>query len=604
MKRPRRRWWLGAAVCGGLLAAALCALSWEALCIERAQYRERHEEENVLEPLRLALWRMDSWLGSLLALEGSRPFFQYAAYYPSERAYNKMLQSLVPGEVLTPSPLLALRSDYIDLHFQVGAEGEVTSPQVPSGNQADLAQGTLLSQEEIGERQAHLERVRLLLGTALAQEEMRRLRAAPLAAASGAAPEVQLLQEESAQQEADAQQADRSAAEWARREAIANFPPQVQQHLAENTAPFFNEPDAAALHGQLVPLWLSAGAGEQPELLFLRAVQVGKERLVQGFMARWNSLRQTLLDQIGDLFPAAALEPAPGGRGSARRMATLPAVLEVASLPPFAMPWLTPASVTLALTWLAALTAFVAVARTLRSSLAFAERRSRFASSVTHELRTPLTTLCMYSEMLADDMVRDEAARLDYQRTIKEEAVRLANLVENVLAYSRLEEGRSEVETREVTGEELLDAALPALERRARTAGMKLALDVGAAQEARVRTNPEVVLQILLNLVDNACKYAGEGAPRAIDLVAALRGNALRISVRDHGRGVARAERERIFDAFERGARPAGEVQGGVGLGLALGRGLARDLGGDLVLEPGGPGACFTLILPFAASRA
>ena len=78
----------------------------------------------------------------------------------------------------------------------------------------------------------------------------------------------------------------------------------------------------------------------------------------------------------------------------------------------------------------------------LRASIAFGERRSRFASAVTHELRTPLTTFRMYSEMLADDMVPDEGQRRVYLATLKEESGRLATLVENVLTYARLEEGR------------------------------------------------------------------------------------------------------------------------------------------------------------------
>ena len=70
------------------------------------------------------------------------------------------------------------------------------------------------------------------------------------------------------------------------------------------------------------------------------------------------------------------------------------------------------------------------------------ERRGAFVSAVTHELRTPLTTLRMYTEMLADGMVPDEPRRRSYLQTLRAEADRLGHLVENVLAYSRLERNR------------------------------------------------------------------------------------------------------------------------------------------------------------------
>src|ERR1043165_39773 len=91
----------------------------------------------------------------------------------------------------------------------------------------------------------------------------------------------------------------------------------------------------------------------------------------------------------------------------------------------------------------------VATAVTLRGIVSLSERRGAFVSAVTHELRTPLTTFKMYSEMLASDMVRDAQKRRQYLETLCSEANRLSHLVENVLAYARLERGsaRGRVET-------------------------------------------------------------------------------------------------------------------------------------------------------------
>ena len=93
--------------------------------------------------------------------------------------------------------------------------------------------------------------------------------------------------------------------------------------------------------------------------------------------------------------------------------------------------------------WGAVLLAALAAGLTLRSVIDFGARRSRFASAVTHELRTPLTTFRMYSEMLAEGMVSDPARQIEYHRTLRDESARLAGLVENVLAYAQVEEGRA-----------------------------------------------------------------------------------------------------------------------------------------------------------------
>ena len=101
--------------------------------------------------------------------------------------------------------------------------------------------------------------------------------------------------------------------------------------------------------------------------------------------------------------------------------------------------------------------AISAVGFTLRSTMALGERRARFASAVTHELRTPLTTFRMYSEMLADDMVKDPAQRATYLSTLRSEADRLSRLVENVLCFARLEDGRYRGRRERVAVSDLLE---------------------------------------------------------------------------------------------------------------------------------------------------
>src|SRR4029450_11528739 len=95
----------------------------------------------------------------------------------------------------------------------------------------------------------------------------------------------------------------------------------------------------------------------------------------------------------------------------------------------------------LCLAWGCMMLAVAAVMMLLQGPLSLSQRRGAFVSAVTHELRTPLTTFKMYSEMLADGMVTEENKRQQYLATLCSEANRLSHLVENVLAYARLERG-------------------------------------------------------------------------------------------------------------------------------------------------------------------
>jgi signal transduction histidine kinase len=289
----------------------------------------------------------------------------------------------------------------------------------------------------------------------------------------------------------------------------------------------------------------------------------------------------------------------PHGNEQPSMLASVPARFEAnggdllaSSLP---LPWM------LSLTWGVTVLGLLVLGFTLRAAIGYGERRARFASAVTHELRTPLTTFRMYSEMLADGVVQDPVAQREYLLTLQRESDRLARVVENVLAWSRLEEGRftSRRERHAVAG--LVDRITPVLQRRLAEASLELAVHVDA-DVAVVHTDEDAVGQILFNLVDNAAKYAREAKDRSVELRVTQRGERVAFTLRDHGPGVPAAVQQRIFAPFDRGAVAASSNDvPGVGLGLALARGLARDLGGELSLEAGGAaGACFRLELPAA----
>ncbi|MCP5545606.1 MAG: HAMP domain-containing histidine kinase [Akkermansiaceae bacterium] len=222
------------------------------------------------------------------------------------------------------------------------------------------------------------------------------------------------------------------------------------------------------------------------------------------------------------------------------------------------------------------------------------ERRASFVSAVTHELRTPLTTFRLYSDMLESGAVKEEK-RGQYLRVLSTEADRLSHLVENVLAFSRIERGSARSRLAETDAASLLGGLRERFESRLSAAGLRFEMNIESTR--RFRADAAAVEHILFNLIDNAAKYAAGSEPPVVTLHARDEGNHVALSVCDHGPGISPAERRRIFRAFHKSAREAAESRPGVGLGLALSRRLARAQGGELSYEHSAQGACFTLRL-------
>jgi signal transduction histidine kinase len=372
----------------------------------------------------------------------------------------------------------------------------------------------------------------------------------------------------------------------------------LQQNLAQQQVAAPEITPAAPL-AALTAVW----AGDA--LVLARRVPAQADgATVEGCVVDWPRLRADLLAAIADLLPHASLEPTVDAAATTdqRLLAAIPARLVPGAVPAVVTAGWSPLRGTLAAAWATMALAAAAVAALLASVLALSERRSAFVSSVTHELRTPLTTFRLYSGLLEEGMV--PAAEVPtYHATLRREADRLTHLVENVLAYARLERGRHATRLGPVSVGDLLDQATPRPAERALHAGFEWRLHADDATcRLVVLTDPAAVEQVLFNLVDNACKYARGTGLAAIEVTAAPRGRSVAIAVRDYGPGVAAREASRLFEPFRKSARDAAEGAAGVGLGLALSRRLARQMGGDLVCEPPAEGGGrFVLTLPLAA---
>jgi signal transduction histidine kinase len=642
--------WLAFALC---LAVALAAMAWVSATALRLDRSERQAAQRAAaeEKIRLALWRMDSALVPLIVQESARPCFVYQSFHPLRSAYTRLYKQISPGEVMVASPLLTFQSPEVLLHFQVGADGEVTSPQVPAGNDRHLATESYTTGERIDRSAARLAELRKLL------DRPRLLAALPPPGEPGAATQATAsasprgaglvqgqmnLDQQAAARTFNVLRAQRDRTGQLTREqatqflntanAVARYSASDQaqvgqgQQLGSAAAQAAGQAATVAeAEGPLRPCWVGKA------LVLARRVCLGRQEQIQGCWLNWEQIRGTLLKGAADLLPEAGLAPAAppttavvgtGGTGLCENasgppaggapgggeyvLASLPVRLEPGDVPQDVPAERSPVAMSLCVAWTCMLLGAAAVAVMLGKAVSLSQRRGEFVSAVTHELRTPLTTFRLYADMLAGGMVADEAKRGTYLRRLRDEADRLSHLVENVLAYARLAGPRSRAHLESVPVGDIVDRGRDRLAALAERAGMQLLIEADAdALATAVRCNASAVEQVLLNLMDNACKYAGAAEDRRIHLQVTLRDRMAVLAVRDHGPGIDRAGRRRLFDPFRKSARQAAHSAPGVGLGLSISRRLARNMGGDLVhTTPAaaggteGNGASFELRLP------
>ena len=214
--------------------------------------------------------------------------------------------------------------------------------------------------------------------------------------------------------------------------------------------------------------------------------------------------------------------------------------------------------------------------------------KTGFVSNVSHELKTPLTAVRLSAEMLREGRVKEEA-QARYLEVIVRESERLTRLVDNVLDFGRLERGHRKfnLEARDVN--ELLSVAEA---QRPRVEAAGLTLMVRSAPMPVMRTfDLDAVGQVLVNLIDNAVKYAASG--KTVEVSVSERGE---ITVADRGPGIAAKHRSRIFERFYRCDDSITAKSSGSGLGLSIASRLMAGMGGELVFAPrAGGGAVFTI---------
>lgn len=607
MKRPWHYW----VVFVGAVLVVLGAMAWltvKAVELDRAETLTRLQADQD-EDIGRALWRMDVKLMPHLAREAAQPHTVYQPVLNTVSADGMTNSSLV-------SPLLTNRSEYVLVNFEVEPGDVWSSPQTPVGPVCDFVCSNGASMVQISDWTVRL-------GELKEQVSYDRLSGSlpsvPLPQVDGSntinpttyvqnyGVDVQQIQQmQQAANVANASPGQRSNSRMSQQERVANSflnrnsaLQSIASQQQSSQALHFNQIPTPArekvLEGVSQPMWVGS------ELLLARRVERDDRVVIQGCWMDWNRIRAALKSEVADLFPKFELQPVIDASRTdvSRMLATLPVQIVVPEVEVVTAPW-SAIRVSLAAAWACMLIAAVAAGILLHGVLSLSERRASFVSAVTHELRTPLTTFRMYSEMLAQNMVPDEAKRRRYLETLRVEADRLSHLVENVLSYARLERGRQGKRRVKLTVADLLAPMEERFQDRTRQAEMKLEVELpdGLAERA-ISTDAAAVEQILFNLVDNACKYASASQDRRVHVEVAATKTQIEFRVRDHGAGISSHEAKRLFQPFSKSADQAANSAPGVGLGLALCRRLAKELDGRLELDAGAErGATFRLILP------
>ncbi|UXI66324.1 ATP-binding protein [Tahibacter amnicola] len=241
---------------------------------------------------------------------------------------------------------------------------------------------------------------------------------------------------------------------------------------------------------------------------------------------------------------------------------------------------------------------FAGLYRLGRRQLALARQQQDFVAAVSHELKTPLTSIRMYAEILREGWA-SEAKQREYCGYIFSESERLSRLIASVLQLARMERHDERLRIEPVA----MTSALAMVEERVSVAIAQAGFQAEFHLEeecdrVEMAADPDAFVQVMLNLVENALKFAAGGEQRRLVVSGGCDGPERVVwRVRDFGPGVPRSQATRIFELFYRAEDEMTRQTTGTGIGLALVRELVQAMGGEVCVVDAHPGACFEVRL-------
>ena len=221
--------------------------------------------------------------------------------------------------------------------------------------------------------------------------------------------------------------------------------------------------------------------------------------------------------------------------------------------------------------------------------------RANLLRTISHDLRTPLTSISGNADnLLANDEAFDAETRRQIYTDIREDSEWLISLVENLLSVSRMGDGKSDIRMSAELVSDVIDEAVRRTEKNASEHKLTVKENDGILL---ARMDARLIVQVLINLIDNAIKYTPRGSE--IEISAVEKDNEIAITVADNGHGIADEIKPRVFDMFYTGAEKIADSRRSLGLGLALCKSIVNAHGGEITVSDNKPhGAVFTFTLP------
>ncbi|MGD0413465.1 MAG: HAMP domain-containing sensor histidine kinase, partial [Verrucomicrobiota bacterium] len=247
---------------------------------------------------------------------------------------------------------------------------------------------------------------------------------------------------------------------------------------------------------------------------------------------------------------------------------------------------------------LAALAGLLTARRAFYQQHRLGEMKTNFVSSVSHELRAPIASMRLLAESLERGKIPETARQQEYYRFLVQESRRLTSLIENVLDFSRIEQGRKEYQFEPADLDALAAETVQSMVPAAVEKQVELAWLPGPGPGPLPSCDGLALQQALINLIDNAIKHSPAGARVTVGREDAAP-NLIHLWVEDHGPGIPPDEHEKIFERFyRRGSELRRETQG-VGIGLTIVKHIIEAHGGRVLVRSAvGQGSRFTLELP------
>jgi two-component system phosphate regulon sensor histidine kinase PhoR len=226
--------------------------------------------------------------------------------------------------------------------------------------------------------------------------------------------------------------------------------------------------------------------------------------------------------------------------------------------------------------------------------------RKDFVANVSHELKTPLTSIQGFAETLLAGALDDPENSRRFIEIIRNHALRLSRLTDDLLKLSRIEAGKLDLEFQPVSLARLIEAAVEATRPRAEAGRLSLSINC-PPDLPKVQADPNLLREVLQNLLDNAVQYTPAGG--RIEVSAQVADGSASVTVADTGIGIPEAEQERIFERFYRIDPARSREMGSTGLGLAIVRHIVEAHGGWISVDSAvGRGSKFTFWIPAAVA--